>query len=145
VPCHLADRRLAGVAVPLGRSQVGRRGTKAADSPRPPRVARRSGRLFRKAERRENPLCVQLYRDDMGWTAYILKSLKTGTYYKGSCEIFAERLRDHNAGRVRSTKAKKPWVRHYTEEFDTKTEALKRERYFKSRSGYRRLKSNGII
>ena len=79
------------------------------------------------------------------WLAYILKSRQDGTYYKGSCEHIERRLAQHNRGAVRSTKAKRPWELHYTEEFETKTEALKRERFFKSRSGYRWLKQNGII
>jgi len=81
----------------------------------------------------------------MPWTAYILKSQKDNTLYKGSCEAFSERLASHNAGRVRSTKARRPWVKHYTEEFPSKAEALRRERFFKTRSGYRWLKQQGLI
>jgi putative endonuclease len=76
---------------------------------------------------------------------YIIKSETKGTYYKGSCADFPARLADHNAGRVKSTKHGKPWVKHYVEVAADKTEALKREKYFKSRSGFRWLKQNGII
>jgi len=80
----------------------------------------------------------------MGWTAYIIRSVKDGTFYKGSCKECERRLEDHNYGRVRSTKGRRPWVDHYREEFDTKSEALRREKFFKSRTGYRWLKSKGI-
>lgn len=80
----------------------------------------------------------------MSWIVYVLRSESKGTYYKGSCEDFEKRLQDHNHGRVRSTKGGLPWVRHYTEEFADKTAALKRERFFKTRSGYRWLKDKGI-
>ena len=80
----------------------------------------------------------------MEFTVYIIRSHTTGTFYKGFCEDFERRLADHNAGRVTSTKHGRPWHRHYVETFSNKTEALKRERYFKSRSGYRWLKSNHI-
>lgn len=81
----------------------------------------------------------------MEWTVYIIKSPEKGLYYKGCSEDFDKRLVEHNAGRVASTKHARPWVEHYTEKFETKTDALKRERYFKTRSGYRWLKQHGII
>jgi putative endonuclease len=79
------------------------------------------------------------------WTVYIIKSTSKEMFYKGSTANFEKRLAEHNAGRVKSTKHARPWVRHYTEQFDTKTEALKRERYLKTRSGYRWLKQNELI
>jgi len=81
----------------------------------------------------------------MSYTVYIIRSEPNGTFYKGFCEDFEIRLCDHNAGRVKSTKSGRPWHKHYVEELDNKTEALKREKYFKSRSGYRWLKNKGII
>jgi putative endonuclease len=81
----------------------------------------------------------------MAFFVYIIRSEISGTVYKGCCENFEKRLRDHNAGRVKSTKHRRPWNKHYIEEFTDKRSALKRERYFKSRSGYRWLKQNGII
>ena len=76
--------------------------------------------------------------------AYILKSLATGEFYKGSCENLQRRIGDHNRGKVRSTKSKRPWVIHYSEEFETRLEALERERFFKSRSGWRWLEQAGF-
>jgi putative endonuclease len=82
---------------------------------------------------------------EMNWTVYIIRSESSGTYYRGSCEDFEKRLAEHNAGKTRSTKAHRPWVKVYTAIFDNKTDALKREKYFKTRSGYRWLKEHGII
>ena len=81
----------------------------------------------------------------MPWTVYIIRSLSLGGYYKGSCEDIERRLHNHNAGRVKSTKAGRPWTIHYSEILLNKTEALRRERFFKSRSGYRWLKDHNII
>jgi putative endonuclease len=77
--------------------------------------------------------------------AYILKSEKTGSHYYGHCEDLEERLKNHNAGKVRSTKSKRPLKIHYYEEFQSRSEAFKRELFFKSRSGYKFLKGEGII
>jgi putative endonuclease len=80
----------------------------------------------------------------MKYYAYILRSEKTGTYYYGSTTDLQARLKYHNAGKVRSTKAKRPWTLHYFEEFQTQGEALARERFFKTIDGYLFLKKNGI-
>jgi putative endonuclease len=76
---------------------------------------------------------------------YILKSDLTTKHYYGSCSDLSKRLADHNYGRVKFTKSFKPWAIHYFEEFETKSEALKREKYFKSIDGYCWLKSKGIV
>ncbi|MBI5464533.1 MAG: GIY-YIG nuclease family protein, partial [Ignavibacteriales bacterium] len=62
--------------------------------------------------------------------AYILKSLKDGKYYYGSTDDLEVRLKAHSAGRVGSTKSRRPMVLHYSEEFETTTEARRRELYF---------------
>ena len=76
---------------------------------------------------------------------YILRSEKDGGFYYGSCSDTDQRLKDHNAGRVRSTKNRRPLHLHYTESFDTKREAIKREKHFKSIKGYLWLKKNKVI
>jgi putative endonuclease len=77
--------------------------------------------------------------------AYILRSLKDRKYYYGSTRHLEQRLISHNAGRVRATKGRRPMVLHYSEHFDTITEAIKREKFFKSKDGYRWLHENGVI
>ena len=77
--------------------------------------------------------------------AYVLKSLKDGKYYYGSGKDAQTRLKAHNAGKVRSTKARKPFVLIHAEHYETRTQALRRERFFKSIDGYIWLKQKGII
>ncbi|MBK7872687.1 MAG: GIY-YIG nuclease family protein [Saprospiraceae bacterium] len=77
---------------------------------------------------------------------YILKSQLTGKHYYGHTKHIDVRLKEHNTGRVKSTKAySPPWQVIYTESFETKSEAFKRELFFKSIDGYNFLKSQGII
>jgi len=76
---------------------------------------------------------------------YILKSQIKMTHYYGHTENLVQRLKRHNAGNVRSTKSGIPWKVIYFEQFSTKSEAYKRELFFKSINGYRFLKENKII
>jgi putative endonuclease len=75
---------------------------------------------------------------------YILKSEKTGRYYYGFTDAIEQRISIHNAGRVRSTKAYKPWKLHYFERCADRNEARKRELFFKSIDGYLWLKEKKI-
>lgn len=71
----------------------------------------------------------------MPFYTYILQSEKNGRRYFGSCENITTRLELHNAGKVRSTKAYIPYKLIYFEEFDTRSEAYKRELFFKTING----------
>ena len=75
------------------------------------------------------------------WHVYVLKSLKNGRIYIGYTGNLEERLVEHNRGKVRSTKAHKPFEIAYKEEFTDKTEARKREIFLKSGKGREFLKS----
>ena len=44
--------------------------------------------------------------------AYILKSLKDQTYYYGSTEDLQDRIKSHNAGKVKYTKGHRPYKLH---------------------------------
>ncbi|MFC1569570.1 GIY-YIG nuclease family protein [bacterium] len=66
---------------------------------------------------------------------YILLSLKDGNYYTGSTSDLDRRIKAHNAGRVRSTKSRRPLKLIYKEEYASKTEARKRENFLKSGQG----------
>ena len=81
----------------------------------------------------------------MEYVAYIIRSERSGTYYYGHAENMAARLERHNSGKVRSTKSKRPWKMHYYETFETKSEAYRRELFFKSIEGYRYLKNKKIV
>ncbi len=71
---------------------------------------------------------------------YILKSLKDSKTYVGSTTDMERRLGEHNAGKVTSTKPRRPLELIYTEKVDTIEQARKREHYLKSAAGRRWLK-----
>ncbi len=73
--------------------------------------------------------------------AYVLKSLNHDYFYKGHCEKIDVRLKEHNAGITKSIKPYIPFKVIYFEEFGTKEEAIKREKYFKTSVGRRYLKT----
>jgi len=66
---------------------------------------------------------------------YILQSQKTARYYIGSCEDIEGRIERHNNGRVPITRPGRPWHVVHKESFDTRSEAVKRERQIKSYKG----------
>jgi len=76
--------------------------------------------------------------------AYILKSLKDGSLYKGQTDNLENRLREHNSGKSSYTSGRVPWKVVYYEEFVSREEALKREKYFKSAAGRRFIRKLGL-
>ncbi len=62
---------------------------------------------------------------------YILYSDLRNRYYIGSSENVERRLERHNQGATKSTKSGRPWKIVYTEEYESKSDALKRELYIK--------------
>jgi len=77
--------------------------------------------------------------------AYILKSMKDNKFYYGSCEDISARVTRHNNGLVKSTKGRRPFVLHYSEGFESRSDAFRREQFFKTIEGYNFLKNEGII
>ena len=71
----------------------------------------------------------------------IIKSDKTGKYYIGSCSNVQMRLKYHNNGWSKYTKTGTPWKLYHFEEFNSKTEALKREKFIKSKKSVRFIES----
>jgi len=72
---------------------------------------------------------------------YAIKSEKDGRIYVGICADIEVRLKEHNAGKTKSTKGFVPWRLIYKEESETRIEARKREIYLKSGVGKEFLKS----
>ena len=70
---------------------------------------------------------------------YILLSEKTNKFYIGSTGNMEDRLIRHNSGRSKATKAGIPWKLMYTEEFETRNEAIKREMELKSWKSHNRV------
>jgi putative endonuclease len=79
-------------------------------------------------------------RTSMYWS-YVLKSQIAAKSYVGSTKDLNLHLRQHNSGQSRFTKKYLPWELVYVEEFHTRIEALAREKYLKSKSGRKFLKS----
>ena len=67
----------------------------------------------------------------MKYYVYILESEKTGTYYKGITYNLENRLIEHNAGEMKSTKAYRPWRLIGYLEKPNKSEALILEKKLK--------------
>jgi putative endonuclease len=76
---------------------------------------------------------------------YILWSKIHNKHYYGHTADLGKRLNDHNLGLSNFTKKYLPWELIYFEEFATRTEAMRREKFFKNISGYHWLKENNII
>lgn len=74
------------------------------------------------------------------WLVYILLSQKDKKTYTGSTDDLIRRFNEHCTGKVRSTKNRLPLKVIYTESFDEESEARKKERYYKSCAGRKKLK-----
>jgi len=70
---------------------------------------------------------------------YVLESIANGSRYVGMTKDIEVRLKEHNIGKVRSTKAFVPWKVVYQENAETRVEGRKREKYLKSSAGRRYL------
>ena len=80
---------------------------------------------------------------------YVLYSLKDNRLYKGYTSNIQKRLLRHNSGGSNSTAKRKPFVLVHIEQFENKSDALKREIYLKTLEGGSRLidylKSKNIL
>jgi putative endonuclease len=65
---------------------------------------------------------------------YVIRSEKDGSTYIGYTEDLVRRIREHNQGKTKSIKHKVPYKLIHTEEFESKTEARKRELRLKKSS-----------
>ena len=73
---------------------------------------------------------------------YVLRSLIEERHYVGMSNNLIRRLSEHNEGRNLSTKAYLPWEIVLKEQFETREEARKREKYLKSAAGRKWRKLN---
>ena len=71
----------------------------------------------------------------MEYYVYILKSKIVDRYYVGSTRNLERRLTEHNNRRKHWTSRFQPWEMIYSEECDTRAEAMKREKWLKSKNG----------
>ena len=72
---------------------------------------------------------------------YVLISTKDGKFYTGCTEDLRKRFREHNDGKVNSTKGRGPFELIYYEASPDRTDAFAREKYLKSGMGKRYLKN----
>ncbi len=75
----------------------------------------------------------------MKFYVYILESIEHNVCYIGQCNNVEERLELHNSPRARWTKRYQPWRLIHTEEYASRSEAMKREKYLKSLKNIRRF------
>jgi len=71
---------------------------------------------------------------------YILLSETKSRTYTGVTESIKKRLKEHNSGRVKSSRPYRPYKILYTQAFPTSIDARQAERFYKSTAGRRRLK-----
>jgi putative endonuclease len=70
-----------------------------------------------------------------------LKSNKDNKWYTGCCADLRKRFKQHNEGKVTSTKGRGPFELIYYEACLNKEDAFAREKYLKSGMGKRYLKN----
>ena len=67
------------------------------------------------------------------YTLYILYSKSADNYYVGYTNSIERRLSEHNRKKGKFTDRGIPWELVYTESFASKIDAMKREKYIKSK------------
>lgn len=72
--------------------------------------------------------------------AYVIQSISFPDYhYKGHCEHLDKRLQQHNGGKTKSNKHYAPFRIVHFEQFETREEAILKEKYWKTAAGRRYL------
>ncbi len=72
---------------------------------------------------------------------YIIYSKTLDKYYIGSTENIEDRLVRHNRGSSKYTSKAKDWILVYSEKFDTKSAAIKREYEIKRQKSRKYIES----
>ncbi len=71
---------------------------------------------------------------------YVLLSLKDHRFYIGQTNNLDDRVKRHSEGRVKATKNRRPLKLVYFVTFDSRSEAVRHERFLKSLNGNQRFK-----
>jgi putative endonuclease len=77
----------------------------------------------------------------MNYSTYILYSKLRNRYYIGYSQDPIARLEEHNSGATISTRSGRPWQLVYQEDFDNKTQAIKRESEIKRKKSRKYIES----
>ncbi len=72
---------------------------------------------------------------------YAMVSQVDGRIYVGMSQVVDRRLGEHNAGKVKSTKGFVPWLLFFKELVGSAEQARFREKYYKTASGKKKLKT----
>ena len=75
---------------------------------------------------------------------YVIQNSK-GDVYKGHSDNIQKRISEHNRGDTKSTRKANDWELKYSEVFEKREEAIKREKYLKSAAGRRFLKNKMVL
>jgi putative endonuclease len=82
----------------------------------------------------------------VAWYIYVIESISTGRRYVGQTEDLERRIAEHNNPDHNpikyTTRQAGPWRLVHYELCSSRSEATRRERWLKSRSGRRRLDAN---
>jgi len=65
----------------------------------------------------------------------VLQSETAHHYYTGYATELVQRVGQHNAGITKSTKDRGPWKLVHQEQYETRAEAMRREKFLKSGQG----------
>ncbi len=83
------------------------------------------------------------------WYVYVIESIPFNFRYIGMSKNVVDRLKLHNYGKVKSTKARKPYKLIYYEFAGNRQNARILEKYYKSGAGRRKIQrminNNNII
>ena len=75
----------------------------------------------------------------MSYFVYVLWSQRLRKRYVGYTDNIGKRIKEHNSGHNKFTKGGIPWELIHYEEFDTKIDAIKKEKFLKTGVGRKYL------
>ena len=75
---------------------------------------------------------------------YVLRSKKNNYRYIGQTNNLKKRLEEHNSGLTKSIRFQTPFVLEHAEEYESRVEAMKREKFLKSGKGRDWLDKRGL-
>lgn len=78
---------------------------------------------------------------EMKFFVYVLRSINFDRNYVGFTGNVGKRLKQHNAGKTKSTKPYLPWKLVFVEEFEFKEDALAKEKFLKTGRGREYIKN----
>jgi len=84
-------------------------------------------------------------KEEEGYYVYVIYSEKADKFYVGQTRNLEQRINKHNFGRGRYTSNKGDWSLKYFEEAESRGEAMKKEKFFKTGRGREYWKSKLVV